>query len=596
MTAADRPWRRRLATPLLVVPFLLAARPPFARPPECGSTPLVAHPEAGAKAAHATARSRGPSPSHVEGEARGVDVLTYDVSLSVDPAREWLEGRTVLRLMAAADGVASVPLDFSGGYEIVEVLRDGHPIVPASRNGSSLVLPLDPPLSRESRTTLEVAYRGAPPAIGSLAFWGSADGPVVTSLSEPFDARTFWPCVDDPSDRAVVTLRATVPAGVTAASAGLATEETLPDGRRTFTWRLPQAMPTYLVALSAGPFTTVTSRYVSRDGKVEMPVVSYVLPSTLAAAAQHLAAVPRHIEVLADLFGEYPFVDTKYGIVASHFRGGMEHPTLTSIGSEILEDDSRDLTGLLVHELAHQWWGDEVTMRTWDDIWLNEGFATYAEVLYDERTQGLDPGKNLGAWYDDARYSGALGPTVVADPNNPFRYTGAVYLKGAWVLHMLRRVVGDEAFFASLARYRQRHALGNATRAELREDVEGVAGVDLKQFFDQWVETPYRPVLRVTVRNSPDASTVSVTVEQRQGPAVRHGVTADGDTSWYAFPLRIRLTDALGVSANVTVPVTGRTATETVGVANPLGRSVSGIVVDPSSDLLKILEAATIGG
>lgn len=596
------PERRRLgrvAAPLLAaLPLLLLAEPPRPDPVECGRGALAAHPEAAAKAALArrAAREAGPGPSHVEGLDRGVDVLTYDVSLSVDPAREWLEGRTVIRLMAAVDGASSVPLDFAGSYELVEVLRDGRPVSPSSRTSSRLVLPLDPPLSRESRTTLEVAYRGAPPGVGALAFWGSPDGPVVTSLSEPFDARTFWPCVDDPSDRAVVTVRATVPPGVTAASGGLVTEEALPDGRRTFTWRLPQAIPTYLVALSAGRFSTVTSTYVSRDGEVEMPVVSYVLPSTLAAATTHLAAVPRHIEVLAGIFGEYPFVDTKYGIVASHFRGGMEHPTLTSIGSELLGDDSRDLTGLLVHELAHQWWGDEVTMRTWDDIWLNEGFATYAEVLYDERADGVEPGPNLAAWYDDGRYSGALGATVVADPSNPFRYTGAVYEKGAWVLHMLRRLVGDEAFFDALAVYRQRHALGNATRQELRSEVEEVSGVGLKQFFDQWLETPYRPILRVTVGNVPDASAVRVTVEQRQGHAVRHPKTADGDASWYAFPLRVRLTDASGASANVTANVSGRTATETVTVPNPLGRPVTKVVVDPSKDLLKILEAATVGG
>jgi aminopeptidase N len=319
-----------------------------------------------------------------------------------------------------------------------------------------------------------------------------------------------------------------------------------------------------------------------------MPVVGYVVPEHVAINRARVASMVGHLEVLASLFGEYPFLDTKYGIVEGSFSGGMEHPTMTLIGASLLGNASRDLTNLLVHEAAHQWWGDEVTMRTWDDVWLNEGFATYAEVLYAERASGLAPGPLLSSRYDDGLYAGQLGPTVVAPADDPFRFTGAVYAKGGWVLHMLRRVVGDETFFAALREYRRRHERGNATRADLRAVFEELSGRDLKQFFDQWVETPYRPVLRASWRNLADGR-VEVTLRQTQGHAVFHPQPAPGDTLHYRFPVALRVFSATTAATTAIVDVTQ--AIETFTLAAPGGAPAVALTVDPDGELLKIVEA-----
>ncbi len=358
---------------------------------------------------------------------------------------------------------SSLALDLDDAYTVTATARDGNAVAAVHASGK-LVVPFDPPLGAEERATISVSYRGQPPAAAALDFWQHETGSAATSVAEPFLARTFWPCVDDPKDKAVVTVHATVPAGYVAASAGTVSVADLGDGRSTYTWKLPQAISTYLVSLNVANYVTVEDTYTALDGRT-MPIRSYLLPEYAADNVARLSAIKSHIATQASMFGEYPFLDTKYGIVSSSFSGGMEHPTLTSIGTNILANTGRDITTLLVHELSHDWWGDRVTMRTWDDVWLNEGFATYGEVLYLEKTLGFAPGATLSASYDDNLYGGRLAPTVVADPATPFANTGAVYYKGARALHMLRRLVGDATFFPALRAYGDAHAWGTASRA-----------------------------------------------------------------------------------------------------------------------------------
>jgi aminopeptidase N len=356
------------------------------------------------------------------------------------------------------------------------------------------------------------------------------------------------------------------------ASAGSVSVADAGGGRSTYTWKLPQAISTYLVSLNVANYTVVEDAYKAMDGRT-MPIRSYLMPENAAANVPRLSAIKDHISILASLYGEYPFVDTKYGIVSSWFNGGMEHPTLTSIGEGILSNVPRDITILLVHELSHQWWGDRVTMRTWDDVWLNEGFATYSEVLYLEKALGRNPGQTLLASYDDGLYGGRLAHAVVANPADPFAYTGAVYNKGGWFLHMLRRLVGDDAFFSGLRAYGDAHAWGTATRGELRAIFEQRTGLDLKQFWDQWLETPFRPTFRATYRAALDASSVTLTVTQTQLHTVVHPAAGTFDD----------------------VPVVPTGATTTVTVPNPSKKFVAGITLDPGSDVLKLVESTGPG-
>lgn len=593
---------RRSPQAALLLAALLAGGAVGGRVPEDrdrrGPAARAEHEEGRAKRARALASELLRSPARrgalsPEGAGRGYDVLSYDLAFSLDPGVVWIEGRASVRLASLRAGLAEVSLDLDDSMTVRSVERDGAPLASWTAANGALAVPLDPPLGAEERATLVVRWSGVPRSGGALTFWNApASGPAVSSLAEPFDAPTFWPCVDDPADKAVTTVSVTVPEGYVAVSAGLGAATAPADGRVTWTWRLPQPISTYLVSVAVARFETIPAAYRSLDGTRTMPVAGYVVPEHAAINRSRVASMVGHLEALAGIWGEYPYLDTKYAIVEGSFSGGMEHPTATLIGASLLGNPSRDLTSLLVHELAHMWWGDEVTMRTWDDIWLNEGFATYSEVLYYERAAGLAPGRTLSSYYDDGLYAGQLGPPVVAPPLDPFRYTGAAYDKGAWVLHMLRRRVGDDAFFAAVRQYRRRHERGNATRADLRVAFEELSGRDLKPFFDQWVETPYRPVLRATYRNA-GGGLVEVRIRQVQSHGVRHPLPGPGDTDHYRFPLLLRLFSATATSSSALVEVTK--ADETFILPAPGGAPAAGLALDPEGDLLKVVESVGPG-
>ncbi len=559
-----------------------------------GRAHLAEHEEGRAKRllAHAAALARGVSgapPASVEGTTRGFDVLSYDLSFEIDPSIRVIGGTSTTRIAGFAPATGEIDFDLDRAYTVTAVTRDGAPVEVFTHAEDRLRVPLVPPLAPERRTTIGIAWTGQPPAATALSFWSHTTGTAASTVAEPFGARTFWPCVDAPDDKAVATVTVTVPPGYVVASAGLGASTTLPDGRTRSTWRLEQTISTYLVSLNVANYTVVEDTYRAMDGRL-MPIRSYLMPENATANAPRLSAMKDHITVLASLFGEYPFVDSKYGIVSSWFSGGMEHPTLTSIGENILSNVPRDITLLLVHELAHQWWGDRVTMRTWDDIWLNEGFATYGEVLYQEKALSRNPGRTLTTGYDDGLYGGRLAQAVVADPTDPFKYTGAVYNKGGFFLHMLRRLVGDDAFFSGLRAYGDAHAWGTATRGELRALFEKRTGLDLKQFFDQWLETPFRPTFRATYQTTPDAATLTLAVTQTQGHTVVHPVPGPNDRPYYVFPLVVRVTYLDGTFADVVVSLDGSSPTTTLTLPNPSSKFVAGITIDPGSDVLKVVE------
>jgi aminopeptidase N len=427
---------------------------------------------------------------------RDPDSSGYDarhVSLEVEPlfAIEGLAGRVTWWLTITDPAIASLDFDLTQPMNVTMALIEDEPAAFVHENDRlRLMLPYSMQAGQIVRAMVE--YSGVP-ELGFL--WGfdyrEHDGvPIVFTNCEPIAARTWWPCKDRPDDKFTADLSFIVPDTMIATSNGLLVEtRALPGNRSMYVWRETNPITTYLVSLTATNFTEFAGTYTSLDGTRRMPLTYYAYPEHLPEAMSRWAFTPEAIGCFAGLFGEYPFLNEKYGMVEYPWAGAMEHQTLTSMGDYFqVTPDPTDW--VVVHELAHQWWGDLVTCGTWRDIWLNEGFATYCEALWAESRGGPDSLRAAML----AKYADHF-PGACYDPT--FLFNATVYRKGAWVLHMLRHVIGDEDFFAALRLYAQRFAYGNAVTEDLRAVFEEVSGQPLDWFFAEWVYGIGQPSYRV---------------------------------------------------------------------------------------------------
>ncbi|MBI4719680.1 MAG: M1 family metallopeptidase, partial [Chitinivibrionia bacterium] len=370
-----------------------------------------------------------------------------------------------------SETLAEVDLDLATTLTVAHVDGEGSPLLPFSHANDLLTVSLPAPLSQGEAFSLTVYYSGHPDySYGAFGFSSFNGLPMIWSLSEPFGARSWWPCKDVPSDKAdSVDVRITVDSSLIVASNGTLLGVTDNTSTKTYHWHEGYPISTYLVSVAIHPYTTFSDwyRYSPTDS---MEVQFYVFPSHYGVVQPTYALTVDMIEAFADLFGEYPFLDEKYGHAEFTWGGGMEHQTITSLGgwSEYL----------IAHELSHQWWGDMITCDDFHHIWLNEGFATYAEALWSEYAYGME---QYHLDMQAAEYFGA-GTIYVDDTSdwNRIFHSGLSYNKGSWVLHMLRHVVGDSTFSHILKTYYAdtRYQYGTATTEEFRDLCEAESGMD----------------------------------------------------------------------------------------------------------------------
>ena len=375
-------------------------------------------------------------------------------------------------------------LDLNGGMH-VDSIRSGTRRIPFIQYPLGLSMTLERPYGLHEAVTVSVFYKGSPAASGFGSFMFSSQNgiPWIWSLSEPYGARDWWPCKDNTLDKAdSVDLRITCPTGLTAGSNGrLLGVLDNGNGTTTFHWSERHPIAAYLVSVAITNYAQFTDwfRYTPTDS---MPVLNYVLPQSLAGARTALAGTLDMLAVFSQKFGLYPFIDEKYGHAQFGWGGAMEHQTMTST--------SNFAEYTISHELAHQWFGDMITCANWQNLWLNEGFATFCETLYGGIRHGEQEYRaHLGDMMTPAMTAqGSLYLQDTSSVASMFAFNN-VYAKGAWVLHMLRHVLGDSTFFASMRAYaaNPRFRYGSATTDGFRSVCETVAGKSLGFFFDEWV-------------------------------------------------------------------------------------------------------------
>ena len=507
------------------------------------------------------------------------DATYYRLALKVDPARRRLTGAVTTEARARVADLRQVELDFLNNMT-VDSVRSGGQALDFAHTNDRLRITLPRAFQPEESFTFTVYYHGNPQGGSGLASFnfdshGSDNAPLIWTLSEPFGARAWWPCQDHPADKAdSVDVIVTVPDTLVVASNGkLVSTTDHGDGTRTFFWAERYPITTYLVSLAITNYVTFSDFYAYAPDSV-MEVQFFVYPEDLKAAQEDFSVTVPMLEAFSQLFGPYPFLREKYGMAEFGWGGAMEHQTCTSYGAQLIRGDHW-YDWVVAHELAHQWFGDLVTMRAWSHIWLNEGFASYAEALWAEHLGGPE------AYHDYvASFDRGLFPTsvfVYDSTNNGSLFSRTVYDKGALVLHMLRHVLKDEAFFAALKAYAVEFAYSNATTEDFRRVCERAYGADLNWFFQQWVYGRYRPFYEYSWYDSTalDRHVVVLQLDQIQD-----------NTGLFTMPLDVRISTAAG--ADTTFVVWDSLASQTFYF--DLAEAATNLEIDPDGWVLKFLQ------
>lgn len=414
---------------------------------------------------------------------RALDVEHYDLALDYDVPSRHLEGVATLRLAAAA-GRDRIDLQLRGPV-VSEVTVAGEPARWTQQDGQLRITPERSP-APGTEPEVRIAYAGTagtPRDANGTPFGFIATGDGAQVLSQPDGAPTWFPSHDVLGDRATYDVRVRVPQGSTAVSNGELLGSTIRDGRTEWSWRAVEPMNAYLLTVAIGDFDLRRS-----TGPGGLPVLDAVdrdlTPEDRDEAEFALGLQPQALQFLVDQWGPYPF-STAGAIVDDDQQGYALETQTRPLYATTLTDS------ILVHELAHQWFGNSVGIATWEDLWLNEGFATYSEWLW-----GQEHGVSLDDTARDVLSTPAddeLWAPVLAAPTRAQWFGRAAYDRGALTLHALRRTTGDEAFSRLTREWTGGHAGGSASTAEFERLASSVSGQDLSGFFTTWLHTAGRP-------------------------------------------------------------------------------------------------------
>jgi aminopeptidase N len=431
----------------------------------------------------------------------GYQVARYQLDLAWDPSNGTLGGTANLHATAETE-LSAFHLDLTG-MEVTGVEVDGAP-APFDRVGSELIIsPAEPVAAGPFQ--VEVAYRGDPAGttpegslFGPSSWHPDDDGAFV--MGEPFGASGWFPCNDHPADKAQVRLQMRVPEPFAVASSGvLEGVERIDGGDRVFTWRTTRPLAPYMLALGIG-------RWVEEEQQGPVPMVNYMDPDLTDDETALFDRQPEMLERLVELFGAYPF--DSYGALVLDDeipQAALETQTLSTFSRASLGFGSN----VVVHEMAHQWFGDSVTLTTWQDIWLHEGFATYSEWLWDEADVGPDAleasvrfaygvmgGAAAVAQGADAEEVAEELPNIFPPPGDPGPdqvFNPSVYLRGGLTLHALRLEMGDEDFLRLLKSWARRHRYGNVTTDDFIALASDIATTPVDDVLEDWLFQPVVP-------------------------------------------------------------------------------------------------------
>src|SRR5215207_9783307 len=511
--------------------------------------------------AHAQARDDYP-------RQPGLDALQYRIRLSLGETGDEVRGETEIVFALKAANVGEVALDFPG-LNVDGVSEQGRP-AKFARDGGRLRVALSAVYKPGDLLNLSVKYHGAPS--DGLYFKRNKFGDrTVFADNWPDRARHWFPSVDHPSDKARVEFFITAPARYDVVANGRLVETTSrQDGTRLTHWREDVPVAVYCMVFGATEFSIIDAGAWNGTR-----LLHYLYPKDRNRGLVDHGRALRMLEFYSELVGPYPY--EKLALVQSSTRfGGMENSS-NIFFDENSYDGSGGMEDTVAHEIAHQWFGDSVTESDWHHLWLSEGFATYFGALFYERADGRDKFvqmmlDNKERYLKDAE--SVARPIYDPAVKDLFKLLNRNnYQKGAWVLHMLRRVVGDEKFFEGVRDYYHTYRDGNALTEDFRRVMELHHGRPLDWFFRQWIYEPGFPAYDAAWRWDDSAKRLTLKVRQTQAGAV------------FRMPLDVEFRDG-GESRREVVEVSGREQT----LEFKLGRRPQSVAIDPDEWVLKTLK------
>jgi len=478
------------------------------------------------------------------------DILTsfLDIELVPSSGTQNIIGTNTMTVKSLVNGLTQFTFRLRSQFNIPSVTVNGVNAAVALSGTYGRTVTLPTPKNAGDIFTVVVSYNGLAVSrgFGSIEFTTLGGNTAVFTLSEAYFAATWWPIKDgdfgapgDNSDKFLPTVWITAPSTLTSVSNGvLQGTDVLSGSRKRYRWSSNYPIAPYLVSIGSTVYAQTNYTYNYSGGS--MPVQLFLSPgSNTAGNRAAWAKSVDMMEAFEPFFGLYPFINEKYGIYEFTFGGGMEHQTMTGQGgfSE----------GLTAHELAHQWFGDNVTCKTWNHIWLNEGFATFGANLWEQYKTGT---ANWPAYYSAMAGSrpGSPGATVyvsdtgVADMNTIFSSNNS-YDKGSWVVHMLRGVMGETLFFQGLQDYRAAYQGSGATTQDFFGIMSGTFGQDLTYFMNQWVMNGGNPAYQHAFQN--------VTINGQ--PYLRFLIKQTQPAPYFKMPVKVRVNYS-GGNQLVTLP------------------------------------------
>ncbi|MCY1720750.1 M1 family aminopeptidase [Prolixibacteraceae bacterium Z1-6] len=500
------------------------------------------------------------------------DFIYQRMKWNIDPAVRYISGKITTHFKSSVSDLTEITFDLSSALEVDSIIQKNKKIE-FTHETDIVTIPLQTSLSENQIDSLIIYYKGVPPETGFGSFTQTIHGinntPIIWTLSEPYGAKEWWPCKQSLADKIdSIDIIVHCPEMYKTASNGIVVSETVNNGKRTIHWQHRFPITTYLVAIAVTNYESYSDHLDLNNGR-QIEILNYVYPEDLETAKTQTPVTLEIIDLFNNLIGEYPFASEKYGHAQFGWLGGMEHQTMSFMGYFSF--------GLIAHELAHQWFGNYITLGSWQHIWLNEGFATYLTGLAHEH---LAEDYYWGVWknsYKNHVVSQPDGSVFVQDTSSINRLFDSrlSYAKGGFLLHMLRWILGDEVFFNALTNYfaDEKIANGFALTQDWITHVETAGDTTLTGFFNDWFYGEGYPIYTINYQQyHPD----SLIVQLSQ-------TTSHTSVDFFEMPLPIRVyapnkTDSTDFRLN-------NTYNQQMFVLNP-GFSVAEIVIDPDDWIL----------